>query len=453
MALELEVDPNPVPLDESRLPAWTQADDPAPSRVTCSVGIMAYNEEANIAHAIATVFEDAPVVGEIAEVIVVASGCTDRTAEIVEALARHEPRLRLIVEEHRAGKASAINRFIAATTSPVLMLVNADNVVRRGTIDALLRHFRDPTVGMVGGHPIPVNDDDHFLGFAVHLLWRLHDEVARQCPKLGEIVAFRNVLTSIPTDTAVDELSLQAMLTARGYQLVYEPHAVVYNRGPTTVSDFLRQRRRISAGHLRLAKDEGYSASTMSTRRIGRAVLASDCLKAPNRQPLWTVGTVSLEATARALGYYDYLRHRSHHVWTAVATTKHDIGGREPRTTTQHVLVFQLVDFPEHRISMGANAARGVLERAAQSMRRHLDSRASVTAQDNGTIIVTLAGERADAERTARRLLGALSSEGADDRTPLEPMHLAGAIVSFPERGAPVAGCIPDTMEAQAAWG
>jgi hypothetical protein len=274
-------------------------------------------------------------------------------------------------------------------------------------------------------------------------LWQLHDQVARESPKLGEVVAFRNVLPGIATDTAVDEMSLQSRITSMGYQLVYEPHAVVFNRGPSTVGDFLRQRRRICAGHLRLAKQEGYVASTMSTRRIGRAVLASDCLKAPNRQPLWTVGTVSLEATARALGYYDFLRHRSHHIWTAVDTTKHDIGGREPAVAAQNVLVFQLVDFAERRLALGAHGARTRLEQAARLIRAQLDPRATVTTQENGTIIVMLAGDRAKAEHTAREVLGALSARPRVDESPSrEPLELACAIVTFPETGAPLAGSI-----------
>src|SRR5919206_4124050 len=96
------------------------------------------------------------------------------------------------------------------------------------------------SVGMVGGHPLPVNDEGTFLGHTVHLLWRVHDRLARDAPKLGEVVAFRNVVPRIPLDTAVDEISLQALITQLGYRLVYEPHAIVYNRGPATVGDFPR---------------------------------------------------------------------------------------------------------------------------------------------------------------------------------------------------------------------
>ncbi|MDQ1429878.1 MAG: poly-beta,6-N-acetyl-D-glucosamine synthase [Actinomycetota bacterium] len=445
MTLEMELEPLAGVQSDVRTSTLepTQGTDARP-RLGCSVGIMAYNEEGNIANAIKTVLEQPLTSGEIAEVIVVASGCTDRTTEIVASLAEHEPRLRLIVEEQRAGKASAINQFIAASRSPVLVLVNADTMVRNGTIDALVQHFHDPTVGMVGGHPIPVNDDDHFLGYAVHLLWRLHDQIARESPKLGEIVAFRNVFPSIPTDTAVDELSMQALVTQLGLRLVYEPQAIVYMRGPTTVVDFLRQRRRICAGHLRIAKQEGYVASTMSTRRIGRAVLASDCFKTPNGQPLWTVGTVTLEATARALGYYDFLRQRPHHIWTAVATTKGDIDRGQSAGRTQNVLVFHVVDSAEDRLALGALATRSVLRRAAQDIRARLGSRATVSEQANGTIIVMLPGDRADAENIARELVRDLAARPLGTaRRGGQPVQLACAIVTFPETGSPLAGSLP----------
>src|SRR5437764_8555830 len=280
----------------------------------CSVGIMAYNEEANIAEAIATILEQRVSSGEIAELVVVASGCDDRTVPIVAEIAASDPSVRVIEQECREGKASAINLFIAAARSPVLLMVSADVLVKDGTIDALLRHFEDPTVGMVGGHPTPVNSETTFLGHAVHLQWRRHDRIARQSPKLGEIVAFRNVVPSIPLDTAVDEISIQALITQLGYRLVYEPEALVYNRGPATVRDFLRQRRRIYAGHLRIRQQQGYAASTMSAARVGRALLALHPFTPP-RAACWTLGAVSLEALARGLGHYDYRCNRPHHVW------------------------------------------------------------------------------------------------------------------------------------------
>ena len=291
----------------------------------CSVGVMAYNEEANIAHALRSILRQELTRKQIREVIVVASGCEDRTVAIVADIAACESRVRLIEQERREGKASAINLFIDAAKCPVLVMVGADVVVEDGTFDVFLRHFEDPSVGMVGGHPIPVNGNGTFLGHAVHLQWRLHDRIARNSPKLGEMVAFRNVVPSIPLDTAVDELSIQALITQLGYQLVYEPRAVVYNRGPATVRDFLRQRRRIYAGHLRIRDQQAYSPPTMSAWRAGRALLGSESFSTP-RAALWSLGTVGLEATARALGKYDVVRGRhSQHVWEMCDTDRKSV--------------------------------------------------------------------------------------------------------------------------------
>ena len=177
---------------------------------------------------------------------------------------------------------------------------------------------------MVGGHPIPVNHESTFLGHAVHLQWRMHDRIARETPNLGEIVAFRNVVPSIPSDTAVDEISIQALVEQLGYRLVYEPQAIVYNRGPTTVRDFLLQRRRIYAGHLRVADQQGYPAPTMSSARLLRTLLRSGAFMSP-RGAVWSMGTVALEATARGLGHYDVMRRRPQHVWEMCATTKEHV--------------------------------------------------------------------------------------------------------------------------------
>ena len=86
--------------------------------VNCSVGIMAHNEEANIGRTIHAVLEQQGPSVRIEEVIVVASGCTDRTVPIVAEIALQEPRVRLCVQEKREGKASAINLFLKQASQP-----------------------------------------------------------------------------------------------------------------------------------------------------------------------------------------------------------------------------------------------------------------------------------------------------------------------------------------------
>ena len=53
------------------------------------------------------------------------------------------------------------------------------------------------------------------------------------------------------------------MISQLGYKLIYEPRCVVYNKGPLTVRDFLKQRRRIYAGHLLIRSPEQYEGRSL----------------------------------------------------------------------------------------------------------------------------------------------------------------------------------------------
>jgi poly-beta-1,6-N-acetyl-D-glucosamine synthase len=413
--------------------------------VVFSVGVMAYNEEASIADAIESILSQKPDCGTLDEVTVVASGCEDRTCEIVAEIAKRDSRVKLIEQSRREGKASAVNLFIAAARAPVLVLVSADLVVADGALEAMLCHFTDPTVGMAGARPVPVNQESTFLGHAVHLQWRLHHRISGRHPKMGEMVAFRNVVPSIPGDTAVDELSIQALITQLGYHLVYEPQALVYNRGPATVADFLRQRRRIYAGHRLVRARQAYAAPTMSAWRAARALTGSGAFRTP-RSALWSVGAISLEVLARFLGFCDMIRRRPSHVWEMVDSTKHQVAQGAAAHSMMNVLVLHLVNFSQHELDIGTHAGRQLARRVADEVSRALGSQARVTVQQGGTIIAMLPGTRDDAERAARALVTDVTAAGVkSDGQTRTRLELSCAVISFPQTGtgAPVAGLIP----------
>lgn len=293
------------------------------SHLHYSVGVMAYNEEANIQQTLAALLAQKSVHTSLSEVIVVASGCTDQTVPLVQQMMLHDSRLHLLVQARREGKASAINLFLQHARSNLLVLVGADIIPAPDTLEKLCLHFTDPTIGMIGAHPMPINDQQTFMGHAVHMLWTLHDRLARRQPKLGEVVAFRNVIARIPSDTAVDEMAIQTMLEQQAFRLVYEPAALVYNKGPMTVKDFLTQRRRINAGHMRLGVQKTSQAPTMQMMPILREVVAcAPTLLASPRQLVWTMGAIALEGIARAMGRYDVWCGRTHHIWQMAPSTK-----------------------------------------------------------------------------------------------------------------------------------
>ena len=82
--------------EESKLMADDRPTELASPSLACSVGIMAYNEAANVATAIQTILHQHLTVGHVAELIVVASGCTDATVPIVSTGTRETARARTV---------------------------------------------------------------------------------------------------------------------------------------------------------------------------------------------------------------------------------------------------------------------------------------------------------------------------------------------------------------------
>lgn len=291
--------------------------------ISCSIGITAYNEEANIGNLLDALVSQPVAAGTIQEIIVVASGCTDRTEAIVAEYASADARIKLISQATRQGKASAINLFIseADQSSEVLILTSADLIPADGTLNQLISPFNDPEVGIAATRPVPVNDKEDFTGFMAHLLWDLHHAMNMNGGfKAGEMIAFRPLFHRIPVHTAVDEASIEPLIRGQGYQAYYAADAVVYNKGPETIDDFLKQRRRIFAGHLEIEAFLGYSVSSMSGLSVLKLFLANLDLRP--KQFIWSWRVALLEAYGRWLGRQDYRNKVDHAVWDIATTTK-----------------------------------------------------------------------------------------------------------------------------------
>jgi cellulose synthase/poly-beta-1,6-N-acetylglucosamine synthase-like glycosyltransferase len=288
--------------------------------ITCSVGIMAHNEAANIGRLLETLGAQRTATVSIGEIVVVASGCTDETESIVRAQASRDPRVRLVVQARREGKASALNEYLRQTREKILVLCSADLLPAPDAIEQLVAPFEDAELGMSCARPVPVNDPGTFMGFAAHMLWNLHHQINLVSFKAGEMIALRKIFERIPYHTAVDEASIEPVIRGQGYSVLYVPTALVYNKGPETLQDFLSQRRRIHAGHLEVRDSLGYSVSTMSGRKVLGLVLRN--LDMRPRPFLWTWGVAALEAYGRYLGFLDYKKRRDHSVWEIAKTTK-----------------------------------------------------------------------------------------------------------------------------------
>ena len=125
------------------------------TQVSCTVGIFAHNEENNIGQLLQIMLEQQLETAAIREIIVVSSGSTDATEDIVRDFAARDVRIRLLIQARREGKASAINLFLKHQTERVLVICSADLQPQPDAIEKLVAPFADPEMGMTSRLNIP----------------------------------------------------------------------------------------------------------------------------------------------------------------------------------------------------------------------------------------------------------------------------------------------------------
>jgi cellulose synthase/poly-beta-1,6-N-acetylglucosamine synthase-like glycosyltransferase len=240
------------------------------------IGVCAYNEENNIGHLLQNLLSEQNLPKE-SRILVVCSGCTDKTSQIVAGFQKKDSRIEPIIENVRRGKASALNRIFRSVRadSDILVLVNADALPEKGSINRIVAELADPDVGAVFAQPVPIKSPSSSCYGVTRLIWRLHHIISMlDTPKLsGELCAIRTeCLKEIPENTSTDEPYIEDGIQRQHKKTVYAPKTLVYIRCPTNIADIVKQRKRIWIGHLQLRNATGYKVSTSSFKNMLLAV-------------------------------------------------------------------------------------------------------------------------------------------------------------------------------------
>ena len=94
-----------------------------PATASLSVLVPVYNEENTVLRVLNQVLALGPVLKEI---VVVDDGSLDRTAEVVEAAAQHDARIRFFRQDRNQGKTAAVRRALSEATGDIIIIQDAD---------------------------------------------------------------------------------------------------------------------------------------------------------------------------------------------------------------------------------------------------------------------------------------------------------------------------------------
>ncbi|MCI4348585.1 MAG: glycosyltransferase [Thermoplasmata archaeon] len=239
-----------------------------------SAVICAFNEERNLPRLLEALLSSQGPSFELVQVVCIASGCTDRTEEIVADFRRLDSRVQLIVQPERLGKAAALAEGLRAARGEVILVENADTVPAWGALEELFRPFRDPSVPLVCSHLVPAPAPATISDAVARTLWEVHDYISTLEPKAGEAFAFRRSELSVPDDVEDDDTFVGIASTSHGGPSAYARNAIVYNRVPQTLRELLQQRYRVNRQVFGLWRRTRMRSSTWTLTALVPALLA-----------------------------------------------------------------------------------------------------------------------------------------------------------------------------------
>ncbi|MGB4188686.1 MAG: glycosyltransferase family 2 protein [Syntrophales bacterium] len=185
------------------------------------------------------------------EIIVISDGSDDETDEIVRGYASRG--VKLIRQEPRAGKTSALNLAIPRARGEIIVFSDANSLYESDAILKLLANFKDPGVGYVTGKMIYVNPDGSVTGDGCSAYMRYENRLRTLETAVGSVVgvdggidAVRKALYRPMRADQLPDFVLPLDVVDQGYRVVYEPWAVLRETALAEASDEYRMRVRVS---------------------------------------------------------------------------------------------------------------------------------------------------------------------------------------------------------------
>ena len=194
-------------------------------------------------------------------ILLINDGSTDKTAHILEAIAKNHPDIEFIHLNKNIGKARALNEGLKQCKTELVISVDADCWVRADAVKNLVaRYLSDPKKTKAVAGTILIRNSrenwitraqewDYFLGIAsIKRIQSLFQGtlVAQGAFSLYDRAAL-NQMGGWP-NTVGEDIVLTWKLLNLGYRIGYAEDACVFTNCPNTLGQFVRQRQRWSRG-------------------------------------------------------------------------------------------------------------------------------------------------------------------------------------------------------------
>lgn len=185
------------------------------------------------------------------EVLVACDGCSDRTAAVAREAGGERVR---VFEYARRGKAASVSALVGEARGDIVVMTDANVLLDRNALRALVRAFEDPLVGAAVGRlalfdPAEASAREGAYWLYESLLKWLEGRHGCVLGANGGIYAVRRGLfTALPADTIVDDFVIPLRIALKGWRVPYVPDAVGREETPGDTAAEFGRRTRIGAG-------------------------------------------------------------------------------------------------------------------------------------------------------------------------------------------------------------
>lgn len=228
-----------------------------PGTPPVSILIPCYNEgenaEETIRHALALEYPEF-------EVIAINDGSRDATGDVLDRLAAQHARLRVVHLARNQGKAMALQAGSLLAKHEFLICIDGDALLNRHAAHWMVQHFVEtPQVAAVTGNP-RIRNRSTLLGRVqvgefssiVGMIKRAQRSFGRLFTVSGVITAFRKSAVHQvgywSPDMLTEDIDITWKLQRAGWEVRFEPNALVWILMPETFSGLWQQRLRWAMG-------------------------------------------------------------------------------------------------------------------------------------------------------------------------------------------------------------
>ncbi|MHB8362743.1 MAG: glycosyltransferase family 2 protein [Patescibacteria group bacterium] len=166
-----------------------------------------------------------------------------------------------VIQDKGEGKPQALNIALKNIKEEIILLTDGDVWLDKNALKEIIKLFDKKTVldktGLVTGKVVSLNNKNTMLGFWSHFLVFAANSMRKEKNKKGEyfegtgylMAVKKSLIGKIPKDIFSEDGYISYMVYTKGYKIRYTDKAKVYVKYPTTISDWLKQKRRSAGGY------------------------------------------------------------------------------------------------------------------------------------------------------------------------------------------------------------